>query len=104
MILGDFGILLKSPIIQSIILKTLLKSPSQYLRENFYVTTSGMCANGPLSCALLELGEERIMFSVDYPYESSKIASEFIEQASLSEKALENICYNNAYRLLNFKD
>lgn len=84
--------------------KKLQKSPSQYIRENFYVTTSGMCSNGPLNCAIQELGEERVMFSVDYPYESSKIAAQFIEQAPISKKVLESICFENAYRVLNLKN
>lgn len=84
--------------------KELQKLPSQYIRENFYVTTSGMCSNGPLNCAIQELGEERVLFSVDYPYESSKIAAQFIEQASISKEVLKKICYENAHRVLNFKD
>ena len=84
--------------------KKLQKSPSQYIRKNFYVTTSGMCSNGPLNCAIQELGEERVMFSVDYPYESSTIAAQFIEQASISKKVKEKICYENAHSVLNLKD
>ena len=84
--------------------KELQKSPSQYIRENFYVTTSGMCSNGPLACAIQELGEDRVMFSVDYPYESSKIAAQFIEQAPFSKKVLEKICYDNANNVLNLKE
>lgn len=80
--------------------KNLKKPPSQYIRENFYVTTSGMCSNGPLMCAIQELGEERVMFSVDYPYESSKIAAQFIEQAPINEGLLEKICYKNAQNVL----
>lgn len=79
---------------------TLKKPPSQYIRENFYVTTSGMCSNGPLMCAIQELGEEHVMFSVDYPYESSKIAAQFIEQAPVNRNTLEKICYKNAENLL----
>jgi 2,3-dihydroxybenzoate decarboxylase len=80
--------------------KNLKKYPSQYIRENFYVTTSGMCSNGPLMCALHELGEERVMFSVDYPYESSKIAAQFIEEAPFDKEVLEKICYQNAKNVL----
>jgi len=83
--------------------KELQKLPSQYIKENFYVTTSGVCSNGPLACAIQELGEERVMFSVDYPYESSKIAAEFIEHAPISKKLLEKICYGNASKVLNLK-
>lgn len=85
-------------------LKPLKKSPSQYIRENFYVTTSGMCANGPLTCAIQELGEDRVMFSVDYPYESSKIAARFIEEAPISQSVREKINYANAQRILKLKD
>ena len=84
--------------------KNLKKAPSQYIRENFYVTTSGMCSKGPLACAIQELGEERVMFSVDYPYESSKIAAQFIEQESIDETVLEKICYKNAKRILKLKN
>ncbi len=80
--------------------KNLKKLPSQYMRENFYVTTSGMCANGPLLCALHEMGEDRVMFSVDYPYESSKIAAQFIEKAPINKEQLEKICYKNAEKVL----
>lgn len=78
----------------------LKKLPSQYIRENFYVTTSGMCANGPLMCAIQELGEDRVMFSVDYPYESSKIAAQFIEQAPINKELLKKVCYKNAEHVL----
>lgn len=81
----------------------LKKAPSQYVRENFYVTTSGMCSTGPLSCAIQEMGEDRVMFSVDYPYESSKIAAQFIEKAPLSKVVMEKVCYENAQSILNLK-
>ncbi|CDR34209.1 amidohydrolase family protein [Criblamydia sequanensis] len=80
--------------------KELKELPSQYLRNNFYVTSSGMCSNGPLLCALQELGEDRVMFSIDYPYESSNTASQFIEKAPMDKKALEKVCYKNAEQLL----
>ncbi len=80
--------------------KKLKKLPSQYIKENFYVTTSGMCSNGPLMCAIQELGEDRVMFSVDYPYESSKVAAQFIEQINVDIVLLEKICYKNAQKIL----
>lgn len=83
--------------------RTLKKSPSQYIKDHFFVTTSGMCSNGPLSCAIQELGEDRVMFSVDYPYEASKIAAQFIEQAPFNKMILEKICYKNAELILNLK-
>jgi 2,3-dihydroxybenzoate decarboxylase len=84
--------------------KNLKKLPSQYFKENFSITTSGMCANGPLLCAIHELGEDNVMFSVDYPYESAEISSQFIEQAPISETVREKICFKNAQKILKIKE
>ena len=46
------------------------------------------------------LGEERVLFSVDYPYEDCSVAAEFIETAPISETARGKICHGNAERLL----
>lgn len=78
----------------------LKKLPSQYIKENFYVTTSGMCSNGPLLCAIHELGEDRVLFSVDYPYESSEGAAKFIEQAPMSDVVRKKVYYKNAQNIL----
>ncbi len=80
--------------------KQLKKQPSQYLRDNICVTTSGMCSNGSLLCAIHEIGEDNVLFSVDYPYESSAIASEFIQKAPLSDIQREKVAYKNAARIL----
>ncbi len=43
---------------------------SDYLRENFYFTTSGNYCTGTLVNDVLEVGADRILFSVDCPFES----------------------------------
>jgi gamma-resorcylate decarboxylase len=42
---------------------------SHYLRENFYITTSGNFHTQALTNLILEVGADRILYSVDYPYE-----------------------------------
>ncbi len=42
---------------------------TDYLRKNFYVTTSGFWHTPALDSAIVEMGIERVMFSIDYPYE-----------------------------------
>lgn len=74
--------------------------PSHYLKNNFFITTSGMCSNGPLLCAIQELGAERVMFSVDYPYESTPVATSFIDNAPLADAVKAKVCYQNAALLL----
>ena len=46
----------------------LNKRPSEYIRENFVVTNSGMYSAAPLICAVASLGADRVMFSADYPF------------------------------------
>ena len=76
------------------------KLPGQYIKDNFFVTTSGVFSQPPLLCTYMELGAERILFAVDYPYESNLEAVKFIEAASICEDDKEKICHHNAERLL----
>jgi 2,3-dihydroxybenzoate decarboxylase len=74
----------------------LTKPPSQYIKENIVVTTSGMCSAEPLTCALSALGRDRVMFAADYPFESSEEAAHFIDSVPLDETTRNDICFNTA--------
>lgn len=76
------------------------RDPSDYLRENFSVTTSGQCSDVPLHAALAALGDRRVMFSIDYPYESSDVAGRFMESAAISEETRALVGHQNAEALL----
>jgi 2,3-dihydroxybenzoate decarboxylase len=77
------------------------RQPSDYIRSNFVVTLSGMFSREPLVCALDALGEDRVMFSADYPFENAKEAAEFIDHVELDEALRARICHGNAARILN---
>jgi 2,3-dihydroxybenzoate decarboxylase len=79
------------------------KAPSQYIKDNIVITTSGMCSAEPLACAVAALGRERVMFATDYPFESIAEAAEFIEAAPLAPDLRQDICFNNAARLFGWK-
>ncbi len=83
--------------------KKLDKSLSQYVRDNFFITTSGACDNAPLICSIEAIGADNVLFSTDYPFESAQIAADFIEKASVSEDVRKKICYQNAERLLKLE-
>jgi 2,3-dihydroxybenzoate decarboxylase len=74
--------------------------PSAYIKENFWVTTSGMCSVEPLDCSIAALGGERVMFAADYPFESAKEAGEFLDHAPLDAAMREKIASGNAAKLL----
>jgi 2,3-dihydroxybenzoate decarboxylase len=78
----------------------LAKPPSHYFKDNFVVTTSGMCAADPLICTLSALGSDHVMFAADYPFESAQESAEFIDGAPLADDVRADICFNNAARLL----
>jgi 2,3-dihydroxybenzoate decarboxylase len=49
--------------------KKLKKRPSEYLKENVYVTTSGMAWEPPILYAQSVLGIDRVLYAMDYPYQ-----------------------------------
>ncbi len=80
--------------------KRLERPVSSYLRENFYVTTSGNFSTRALAATIVELGADRVLFSVDYPYESIGEAAAWFDSAPLDEGDRERIGRNNAEALL----
>src|SRR6201999_1292155 len=64
----------------------LARKPSEYFRSNLIVTTTGVCQDSALLCALAELGDDRVLFSVDYPYEETREASDWIDRAPISDE------------------
>ncbi len=79
--------------------KKLNKLPSDYIRENIMITTSGKYSAGALLCALRELGANHILFAGDYPWVTPKEAVELIERVPMSETEKEMIYHGNAERL-----
>ncbi|HEY1363484.1 MAG TPA: amidohydrolase family protein [Xanthobacteraceae bacterium] len=69
-------------------------------REHFYLTTSGNFQQSALACCIAELGVDRIMFAVDYPYNANAEGVAFIRAASLSDADKAKILHGNADRLL----
>lgn len=74
--------------------------PSWYLRHNIMLTTSGVCDDAALRCALDSMGEHNVMFSVDYPFEDTKIATDWIRSATLSDRERNRVAWENASELM----
>ena len=73
--------------------------PSQCFRENFWLTTSGMMTNAPLQFCLDMMGDDRLLFAIDYPYEQTAEAVPFIRNAPLQDATMRKICHENAEKL-----
>jgi gamma-resorcylate decarboxylase len=70
-----------------------------YLRENVYITTSGNFRTPSLLSTMLEVGSDRIMYSVDYPFETHAEASRWFDSCEISEADRRKIGRENARRL-----
>jgi 2,3-dihydroxybenzoate decarboxylase len=78
----------------------LERMPSSYLGTNIVFTNSGVFSPAVMLGAVLEVGADAVMFSVDYPYESSYEAVQGFERTTLSAADREKIAHGNAERLL----
>lgn len=78
----------------------LKHAPSVYIGTNIVITTSGVCSPPSLMGAIGEMGAQAVMFSVDYPYESTAVAADFIEAAPMDDATRALVCHGNAERLL----
>lgn len=72
---------------------------SRYLRENFYITTSGNFRTQTLTEVMLEVGSDRILYSVDFPFEDMGIAAEWFDHVAISESDRAKIGHRNAAEL-----
>ena len=78
----------------------LARSVTDYFRSNFHVTISGYFTLPPLLCALMVVGADRVMFSVDYPFSTNEQGRAFLDSLPVSATDLEKIAHGNAERLL----
>jgi 2,3-dihydroxybenzoate decarboxylase len=78
----------------------LKQAPSAYLGTNIVFTNSGVFSPAVMLGAVLEVGADAMMFSIDYPFESSYEAVTGFEQTTLSAADREKIAHGNAERLL----
>ncbi len=72
---------------------------AHYFHNNFYITTSGNFRTQSLIDSMLELGSDRILFSVDWPFENVDHAANWFDNATISEADRVKIGRDNANRL-----
>jgi len=72
-----------------------------YIRQNLYVTASGMFSHSYLQRSVEIIGIDRILFSADYPYQyrQGRDARNFLEATELSKQDKEKFAFANWERL-----
>jgi 2,3-dihydroxybenzoate decarboxylase len=79
--------------------RKLERLPSEYLRTNFHVTTSGNFCPPAFACTLEVIGADRVMFSVDYPMDDNKAGADFLAAYPMDEAVRRKVGSENALRL-----
>jgi gamma-resorcylate decarboxylase len=79
------------------------KKIASYFHANFFLTTSGNFRTQTLINAMLEIGADRLLFSIDWPFENIDHASDWFDAASISEDDRLKIGRLNAVRLLKLE-
>lgn len=86
------------------------KTIRDYFQQNIWITTSGHFSTPTLKYCIEEIGVERILFSIDFPFESFEDACNWydgIDNALDSKQDVLDIGRENAKKLLKldaFKD
>ncbi|MBB4688896.1 amidohydrolase family protein [Amycolatopsis jiangsuensis] len=80
--------------------RRLRKTIPEYVADNIWVTTSGTFSDHALTNAILTVGADHILFSVDYPYSENAEAADWIERTPISELDRRKIAHGNASALL----
>ncbi|WP_326674375.1 amidohydrolase family protein [Streptomyces sp. NBC_01257] len=87
--------------IDNIVTRVALKrKPSEYLRKNIAITTSGVMDDNMLRAAVGAVGIDNVLFAIDYPFEKSAQAVGFLRHASLPSAQIQKIAHRNAERIL----
>jgi len=79
------------------------KPVADYFRKHFWLTTSGNFSTSALKQAIEELGGDRVMFSVDWPFEDVGEGCNWIDNAAVPQPDRQKVGRDNAVRLFKLK-
>jgi 2,3-dihydroxybenzoate decarboxylase len=68
--------------------------------QHVWITTSGNFSTPALLCSMMELGVDRILFSVDYPFVQNPPGTAWLQSLQISAEDRAKIASGNAKRLL----
>ncbi len=69
-------------------------------RAHFHLTTSGNFSDTALACSVAEMGIDRILFSVDWPFIGNDLGTSWLERTALSADDKAKVFGGNAGKLL----
>jgi 2,3-dihydroxybenzoate decarboxylase/5-carboxyvanillate decarboxylase len=76
-------------------------TPSEYFKRNFVITTSGQESHLALDFSIKALGIDNVLWAIDYPYQPSAPAVQFMDSAPVSQAEREKLYHGNAERIFH---
>jgi gamma-resorcylate decarboxylase len=76
---------------------------AHYFRKHFHLTTSGNFHTPSLANSIAEMGADRVMFSIDWPFEDVGEGAAWFDQAELGEAERMKIGRGNAIALFKLR-
>jgi len=77
------------------------RKPSDYFKDNIWVTTSGNMSDAAFRCTKDVLGIDKIIFGSDYCYESIDAMTDFVKNLEITDEEREKLFFRNAEKLMN---
>ncbi len=77
--------------------------PSEYLRRNLRITTSGQENPAALRYSIDVLGLQNVMWAIDYPYQQTPSAVRFMDDAPLTQEERDAVYWRNAAHVFNLE-
>ncbi len=84
-------------------MKPLKRTITDYMRENVYITTSGMAWAPAIKFCQNVIGEDRVMYAMDYPYQYVADEVRTHDLLDISPEAKKKLMQTNAERAFNLK-
>jgi 5-carboxyvanillate decarboxylase len=83
--------------------KKLNRKPSEYFKENIYVTTSGMAWQPPILYAQSVLGVDRVLYAMDYPYQFVPEEVKVTDELPISDADKRKLYQTNAENVFSLE-
>lgn len=83
--------------------KPLQRKPSDYLRENFYITNSGVAWEPAIKFTQQFMGVDRVLYAMDYPYQYAPEEVDRLDAMDMSLEDKKQFFQLNAQKLFKLK-
>jgi len=84
-------------------LQPIQRKPSDYLKNNFHITNSGVAWGPALKFTQEFMSNDRVMYAMDYPYQYVPEEVSILENIDMTPAVRQSFFQDNAARLFKIK-